>query len=121
MTRGAAGIAIVLGERSLSLGGEYDGPEHRRRHPDASGRRRRVEYRTAARCCRPRGLAGRSGAVATPRRDGRPSVRDGRQGLGANHVILLPSGVIAFRFMDEGDMNIDPLVRRVENLRSSCQ
>jgi hypothetical protein len=34
---------------------------------------------------------------------------------------LLPSGVIAFRFMDEGDMNIDPLVRRVENLRSSCQ
>lgn len=42
------------------------------------------------------------------------------QGLGANHVIFLPSGVIVFRFMDEDDMNIDPLVRRVEKVRSSC-
>jgi CubicO group peptidase (beta-lactamase class C family) len=43
------------------------------------------------------------------------------QGLGANHVIFLPSGVIVFRFMDEDDMNIDSLVRSVENVRSSCQ
>jgi CubicO group peptidase (beta-lactamase class C family) len=43
------------------------------------------------------------------------------QGLGANHVIFLPSGVIVFRFMDEDDMNIDPLVRSVERVRSSCQ
>jgi hypothetical protein len=42
------------------------------------------------------------------------------QGLGANHVICLPSGVIVFRFMDEDDMNIDPLVRSVEKVRSSC-
>jgi CubicO group peptidase (beta-lactamase class C family) len=42
------------------------------------------------------------------------------QGLGANHVIFLPSGVIVFRFMDEDDMNIDPLVRLVDKLRSSC-
>jgi hypothetical protein len=42
------------------------------------------------------------------------------QGMGANHVIFLPSGLIVFRFMDEDDMNIDPLVRSVEKVRSSC-
>lgn len=42
------------------------------------------------------------------------------QGMGANHVIFLPSGVIVFRFMDEDDMDIDTLVRRVERVRSSC-
>lgn len=43
------------------------------------------------------------------------------QRLGANHVIFLPSGAIVFRFMDEDDMDIEALVRGVEQVRSSCE
>lgn len=43
------------------------------------------------------------------------------QGHGGNHVLLLPSGVIVFRFSDEHDEDIAPLVRRVERIRSSCE
>lgn len=42
------------------------------------------------------------------------------QGHGANHVLLLPSGAIVFRFMDEQDENIVPLVRGAERVLSSC-
>lgn len=42
------------------------------------------------------------------------------QGLGANHVIILPSGMIVLRFMDENDMDIDGLIRNVERVRPSC-
>jgi hypothetical protein len=42
------------------------------------------------------------------------------QRLRAHHVIFLPSGVILFRFMDEDDTTIDPLVRSVANVPSSC-
>jgi len=42
------------------------------------------------------------------------------EGLGGNHVLLLPSGAIVLRFMDEFDMDTAPLVRAVERVRSSC-
>lgn len=42
------------------------------------------------------------------------------EGLGGNHVLMLPSGAIVFRFMDEADMDTTPLVRAVEGVRSSC-
>jgi CubicO group peptidase (beta-lactamase class C family) len=42
------------------------------------------------------------------------------EGLGGNHVLLLPGGVLVFRFMDELDMDFVPLVRAVERVRSSC-
>jgi len=42
------------------------------------------------------------------------------EGMGGNHVVLLPSGALVFRFMDEFDMDIAPLVRAVERVRSSC-
>ena len=42
------------------------------------------------------------------------------QGFGANHIFFLPSGAITFRFMDEDDMDFIPLLRRVEQVRSSC-
>ena len=42
------------------------------------------------------------------------------QGYGANHTLLLRSGVILFRFMDDFDEVIVPLVRSVERVKSSC-
>lgn len=42
------------------------------------------------------------------------------QGHGSNHILLLPSGAIVFRFMDEGADDVAPLIRRVERLTSSC-
>jgi CubicO group peptidase (beta-lactamase class C family) len=42
------------------------------------------------------------------------------QGHGGNHVVFLPSGAIVVRFMDEQDMDVAPLVRAVERVRSSC-
>jgi CubicO group peptidase (beta-lactamase class C family) len=42
-------------------------------------------------------------------------------GFGENYVVFLPSGAIIFRFLDEHDLNIDPLIRRVENIETSCQ
>lgn len=42
------------------------------------------------------------------------------QGYGGNHVILLPSGVIVFRFTDELGEDITPLVRAAERVTSSC-
>jgi CubicO group peptidase (beta-lactamase class C family) len=42
------------------------------------------------------------------------------QGYGSNHILLLPSGAIVFRFMDEGADNVERLVRQVERLASSC-
>lgn len=42
-------------------------------------------------------------------------------GFGENYVVFLPSGAIIFRFLDEHDLNIDQLIRRVEKLESSCK
>lgn len=42
------------------------------------------------------------------------------EGHGANHIALLPSGALVFRFMDEFDRDFATLVRGVEDLRSSC-
>lgn len=42
-------------------------------------------------------------------------------GFGENYVVFLPSKVIIFRFLDEHDLNIDKLIKRVENIKSSCQ
>ena len=42
-------------------------------------------------------------------------------GFGENYVVFLPSEVIIFRFLDEHDLNIDKLIKRVEKLKSSCQ
>lgn len=42
-------------------------------------------------------------------------------GFGENYVVFLPSKAIIFRFLDEHDLNIDPLIKAVENLKSSCQ
>lgn len=41
-------------------------------------------------------------------------------GFGENYVIFLPSNVLIFRFLDEHDMDIDPLIQAVEGIRSSC-
>ena len=41
-------------------------------------------------------------------------------GFGEHYVVFLPSGAIIFRFLDEHDLNIDNLIKRVEKLRSSC-
>ncbi len=41
-------------------------------------------------------------------------------GFGANYIVFLPSGAIIFRFLDEGDLNIDELIQYVENVSSSC-
>ena len=43
------------------------------------------------------------------------------QGLGGNHVLIFPSGVIVFRFTDEMDYDFDPVVRSVERIESSCK
>jgi len=43
------------------------------------------------------------------------------QGHGANHVVLMPSGVILVRFMDEQDDDLVSLVRSAEAIRSSCE
>ena len=42
-------------------------------------------------------------------------------GFGENYIVFLPSKAIIFRFLDEHDLNIDKLIKRVERLRSSCQ
>jgi len=42
-------------------------------------------------------------------------------GHGANYVAFLPSNVILIRFMDEMDRDFDPLVRAVEEIRTSCK
>jgi CubicO group peptidase (beta-lactamase class C family) len=42
-------------------------------------------------------------------------------GFGENYVVFLPSGLIIFRFLDEHDLNIAPLIKSVENLKSSCE
>lgn len=39
-------------------------------------------------------------------------------GFGENYVVFLPSKAIIFRFMDEHDLNIDKLIKAVENLKS---
>lgn len=41
-------------------------------------------------------------------------------GFGENYVIFLPSQTLIFRFLDEHDLNIDPLIKRVEQIKSSC-
>ena len=41
-------------------------------------------------------------------------------GFGEHYIVFLPSGTILFRFFDEHDLNIDRLIKRVEQLRSSC-
>ena len=41
-------------------------------------------------------------------------------GFGANYVLFLPSDLIAFRFMDEFEMDFSDLVRGLEDIRSSC-
>ena len=41
-------------------------------------------------------------------------------GFGENYVVFLPSGAILFRFLDEHDLNIDELIRRLESIKSSC-
>lgn len=43
------------------------------------------------------------------------------QGLGGNHVLIFPSGVIVFRFTEEMDYDFDPVVRSVDRIRSSCE
>lgn len=42
-------------------------------------------------------------------------------GFGENYVVFLPSKVIIFRFLDEHDLNIDNLIKAVEDIKSSCQ
>ncbi|UII33666.1 serine hydrolase [Fulvivirga ulvae] len=42
-------------------------------------------------------------------------------GFGENYVVFLPSKAIVFRFLDEHDLNIDELIKAVEEIRSSCQ
>lgn len=42
-------------------------------------------------------------------------------GFGENYVVFLPSKAIIFRFLDEHDLNIDNLIKAVENLKSSCR
>jgi len=42
-------------------------------------------------------------------------------GYGANYVWFFQSGVVAFRFMDEYDLDYNDLVQSVETIRSSCQ
>lgn len=42
-------------------------------------------------------------------------------GYGGNYVLFFPSKVVVFRFMDEYDLDIRKLVRRVEKIRSSCE
>jgi CubicO group peptidase (beta-lactamase class C family) len=41
-------------------------------------------------------------------------------GFGENYIVFLPSGAIIFRFLDEHDLNIDQLIKRVEAMASSC-
>ncbi|WP_375202254.1 serine hydrolase domain-containing protein [Hyphococcus sp.] len=42
------------------------------------------------------------------------------EGHGGNYAVLLPSGVVALRFMDRNDYNITPLVQAAEEVKSSC-
>jgi hypothetical protein len=42
-------------------------------------------------------------------------------GYGGNYVFFLPSKIIAFRFMDEFDLDFSDLVQSLEKLRSSCK
>lgn len=41
-------------------------------------------------------------------------------GFGENYLVFLPSKSIIFRFLDEHDLDIDELIKDVENLKSSC-
>lgn len=41
-------------------------------------------------------------------------------GFGENYVVFLPSQAIIFRFLDEHDLDIDQLIKAVENIQSSC-
>ncbi len=41
------------------------------------------------------------------------------QGYGGNHILFMPSGVVVFRFTDEHQEDIEPLVRSVERVNSS--
>jgi hypothetical protein len=41
-------------------------------------------------------------------------------GYGGNYICFFPSGVIAIRFMDEYDMDLRELVKRVERIRPWC-
>lgn len=41
-------------------------------------------------------------------------------GFGENYVVFLPGKSIIFRFLDEHDLDIDKLIKDVENLKSSC-
>ena len=41
-------------------------------------------------------------------------------GFGEHYIVILPGNVILFRFLDEHDMDIDDLIKRVEKLRSFC-
>ena len=43
------------------------------------------------------------------------------EGHGSNHIIILPSGAIILRFMDEFDRDIDTIIEAVERVRPSCQ
>ena len=42
-------------------------------------------------------------------------------GFGENYVVFLPSKAVILRFLDEHDLKIRKLVKRVENIKSSCQ
>lgn len=41
-------------------------------------------------------------------------------GFGENYIVFLPGKTIIFRFLDEHDLNIDKLIKNVENIKSSC-
>ena len=41
-------------------------------------------------------------------------------GFGENYVVFLPGKTIIFRFLDEHDLNIDKLIKRVAALRPAC-
>ena len=41
-------------------------------------------------------------------------------GFGENYIVFLPSDAIIFRFLDEHDLDIRKLIKRVENIKSSC-
>ena len=41
-------------------------------------------------------------------------------GFGEHYIVILAGNVILFRFLDEHDMDIDDLIKRVEKLRSFC-
>ena len=42
-------------------------------------------------------------------------------GFGENYIVFLPSGAILFRFYDEHDLNISPLIESLEKVKPSCR